>query len=156
MKVGAKKIMPVPVGERRIGGSNPYASNFVKWGVTFPVRDSFPEQNLALENTLVFKFHLCKGAKFSPNNAADFHFDSLNPINISQDMIFTLVTCDGYFPNKTLHVPFNPISMSCISGRDPFFSKAQQPPNGPGPPHFEATPSHLVRHTTFSRTPLDE
>lgn len=37
-------------------GSNPYASNFAKWGVTNPVRESFPEKkNLALENTLVFK-----------------------------------------------------------------------------------------------------
>ena len=36
-------------------GPNPYASNFVKWGVTNPVPDSFPELNLALENTLVFK-----------------------------------------------------------------------------------------------------
>lgn len=55
MKVGAKKIMPLPVEELRIGGSKPYASNCAKWGVTNPVRDSFPEQNLALENTLVFK-----------------------------------------------------------------------------------------------------
>jgi len=36
-------------------GSNSYASNFAKWGVTNTVRDSFPEQNLALENTLLFK-----------------------------------------------------------------------------------------------------
>jgi hypothetical protein len=36
-------------------GSIPYASNFAKCGVTNPVLDSFPEQNLALENTLLSK-----------------------------------------------------------------------------------------------------
>jgi hypothetical protein len=36
-------------------GSSPYASDCANWGLTNPVRDSFPEHNSAWKNTLVSK-----------------------------------------------------------------------------------------------------
>ena len=103
MKVRAKNNAS-PCRETENWGPNPYASNFAKWGITNPVRESFPEHYLALK---IHSYSNChKVAKFTPKDPVDFHFKSANPINVGQDMVFKLVAFEGYFPNKTLHVSF--------------------------------------------------